>query len=145
MTTHTYPRPESAAHKAMCRLVDLGGKATMSQLMSVLGAEFRSTARFDLQVTNLLLKYALATVHGDTLTATAKGKEFVGAFNSRYLPKSAPYVGKIAAPRTAPIKRDLNTAKHFPQLVVREGAFDHRTIPSLMGGKRVLPGGEVVE
>jgi hypothetical protein len=145
MTSHSYPRAESAAHKAMCRLVELGGKAKMAQLIYVLGAEFRSISRFDLQVTNQLLKYSLATVHGDTLTATAKGKEFVGAFNNRHLPIAAPYVGNIAAPRAAQPMRPLNIAKHFPQLVVREGAFDHRNIPSLMGGKRVLPSGEVVE
>jgi hypothetical protein len=145
MTRHFAPRPASAAHRVMCRLVDLGGKATMSQLITILGAEFRSTARFDLQVTDQVLMYGLATVSGDTFTATAKGKEVVGAFHNRYLPKAVPFVGKKAALRVPPPMRPLNTAKHFPQLVVREGAFDHQKIPSLMGGKRVLPGGEVVE
>jgi hypothetical protein len=145
MTTHTYPRPESAAHTVVCRLVDLGGKALISQLISVLPAELHSVGRFNRQVIDQVVAYGLATVVGDVFTATQKGKTMAGAHAVRHLPPAKPYVGKVAALRTAPVKRDLNIAKHFPQLVVREGAFDHRTIPSLMGGKRVLPGGEVVE
>jgi hypothetical protein len=145
MTHHTSPRAASAAHKVMCHLVDLGGKASMSQLITVLGAEYRSDSRFYSQVTDQVLKYGLATVQENTFTVTKKGRDVVAAYHDRFLPKAAPYVGQIAAPRIAPPMRPLNTAKHFPQTVVREGAFDHQKIPSLMGGKRILPSGEVLE
>lgn len=145
MSRHNVPRPDSAAHKVMCRLVDLGGKATIRQLMPVLGAEFHSIVRFNNQVTDQMIRFSLATVVDDVFVATTKCKELVAEHESRFLPPVKKYVGKIAAPRVAGPVRPLNIAKLYPPTVVREGAFDHQKIPSMMGGKRILPGGEVVE
>lgn len=145
MSRHAGPRPESAAHKVMCRLVDLGGKATTPQLLAVLGAEYHSVVRFNSQVTDQVILYSLATVVDGHFTATLKGKNMVALHAGRHLPPAAKYVGKVATARVAPKERPLNVGKHFTQSIIRDGALDYRSIPSLMGNQRVLPNGEVVE
>ena len=145
MTKHNSPRPESAAHKAMCRLIDLGGTANTPQLMRVLGAEFHSTTRFNTQVINQVIAYSLATVIDGVFTATLKGKNMVAAHHGHPLPVAEKYVGQIAGPRMVQKStawRPLSTANIYAQ--VRPDGLTFKSEPSLMGGQRVL-GGEVVE
>ncbi len=72
------------------------------------------------------------------------GKDYVAEFEERALPIVPKYVGEIVPARTAPPVRPLDL-KYLAGLPMRDGAFAHRDIPSLMGGKRILPGGGIVE
>lgn len=139
------PRADSAAHKGICRLVDLGGTATASQLMGVLSAEFRSYTRFQIRVSDVLEQCRFAVVEKGKFTATQAGKDYVANILERDLPVAAKYVGQIVPPRTPRPHRPLNVSKHMATLPMREGAFDYRQIPSVMAGKRILPGGGIIE
>lgn len=141
MSRHTGPRAGSAAHKVICRLVDLGGTAKMSVLMEVLSAEYRRMYVFKDKVANVLHGFDFVTFDGASLKATQKGKEYAADLHSTYLPLATKYVGQIVPPRALPKNKPLNLSHIYPPTVVREGAFDHQTIPSMMGGKRVMPGG----
>lgn len=139
------PKANSAAHKVICRLVDLGGSATASKLMGVLSAEFHSYARFQTRVAEVLEQCRFVVVAKDKFTATQAGKDYVANILERDLPVAAKYVGQIVPPRPAPVQQPLNLSKHMAGLPMREGAFDYRQIPSLMAGRRILPGGGIIE
>lgn len=135
---------KSNAHLVMCRLVDLGGTAKLSSLVDVLSPENRRPYKIQNTVIDILVGLRYIVCERDVVKATPEGKNYVGGTLSRPVPAFAPYVGKVAAPRTAPAFRPLNLSKIYPAAVYREDAFDHRNIPSMMGGARVL-NGEVVE
>jgi len=135
---------KSNAHVVICRLVDLGGTAKLSSLVEVLNPENRRPYKIQNTVIDILVGLGYIVCERDLVRATASGKEYAGGALSHPIPACAKYVGKVATPRTAPDQKPLNLAR-FSSAVYREGAFEHRKIPSLMGSKRVLPSGEVVE
>lgn len=137
------PRDDSPAHKAICRLVDLGGKANTTQLMQVLGAEYRSVDRFQMRVTDVLQQYRFVIVRDGRFFVTELGKQYVGQFIERQLPVAVPYTGQVAQPRTLR-PGELNMSKYMAALPIRPGAFDHQQIPSLMGGSTVIVNGKAV-
>lgn len=164
MARHVGPRADSAAHKVICRLVDLGGTANAATLMEVVGVEFRSVWRFRIKVIEVLEQHSLAIIRDGIFKATPMGKDYVAEFKARALPITPKYVGEIVPARTAPPARPLSlkyltdfpmrdgalidnhTGRRFYAVFpMRDGAFAHRDIPSLMGGKRILPNGEIVE
>ncbi|MDY7537663.1 hypothetical protein RGU72_05270 [Undibacterium sp. 5I1] len=144
MSRHTGPRAGSAACKVICRLVDLGGTAKISVLMEVVGAEYSRVITFKEKIANVLDGFSFAELHGDSLTATLKGKEYAADIDGTYLPLPQKYVGQIAPPRLPSPQKPLDLARLFTPTLVRDGAFDHQQIPSLMGGTRKLPSGKVV-
>lgn len=139
MARHLGPRVGSAPYKIICRVVDLGGTANKSALMPLLTSEFQSRTAFKTKVTDVLERYAFVTVADDVFKATPAGKDYVAQFAVADLPVEPRYVGQIVPARTAPPIRPLDLRKHFAAMPSREGAFAHRDIPSLMGGKRILP------
>lgn len=143
MARHIGPRAGSAPYKVIFRIVDLGGIATKDALMHLLGDECQSDAHFNIKVTEVLERYGFVTVSRKGLKLTPLGKAYVAQFE--VIPLVEKYVGKIVPPRAAPVRTVLNTKKYGLVIPMREGAFDYRNIPSLMGGKRILPNGEVVE
>ena len=136
---------KSNAHIIICRLIDLGGKAKTSKIITVLGAESQRLHKFQTSVLDVLMSLNYITVYCDTVTATQKGKDYAGQFYTRYLPVCDKYVGQVAAPRVMPKHKPLTQSKILSPIVHRDGALDYRNIPSRMGSKRILPGGEVVE
>lgn len=136
---------KSNAHLVICRLVDLGGTAKLSSLVEVLNPENRRPYKIQNTVIDILVGLGYIVCERDVVRATAAGKEYAGGALSHPIPACAKYVGKVATPRTAPVEKPLNLARYYSTAVYREGAFDHRNIPSLMGSQRVLPNGEVVE
>ncbi|MFZ6734728.1 hypothetical protein ACO0LG_22585 [Undibacterium sp. Ji42W] len=134
------PRPGSAAHKAICRIVDLGGSAKMSALLGVLPVEYHSVGMFRRYVINVLADHALIFTEMcdvDVLRATPNGKEFAGKYVRTQLPTAGKYVGEIVPGRVASVPRPLNVAKHRAGAPSRAGSEDWRDIPSLMGGQRI--------
>lgn len=128
---------KSNAHLVICRLVHLGGTAKLSQLIGVLGVEYKRPAKLQATVIDVLLDYGYVTRDRDVLSATQAGKDYAGATYDWPLPVAEKYVGIPAAPRAQPIPKPLDLEKMYAQAVYREGAFDHRNIPSMMGGQRV--------
>lgn len=139
-----YPklRTYSAAHVVLCRLVDLGGSALLPRLIEVLSAEQqRVTVVRDRVIAPLVERGYVVEVGENGLRATSAGKEYAGSFVGLRVPRFERYEGTPAAPRTAPAFRPLNLSKIYPAAVYREDAFDHRNIPSMMGGARIYPKG----
>lgn len=135
----------SNAQLVICRLVDLGGKAKISQLICVLSPECQRLHKVQTSVLDVLTSLGYVTVDCDRLTATQRGKDYAGQFYARHLPVCEKYVGQVATPRVMPEHRPLKIGNILKPLVQREGAFDYRNIPSKMGSQRILPSGEVVE
>lgn len=139
------PRIGSAAHRAMCLLVDLGGRAKIGRLLDVIPVEYHPTHMLERCVIGPLAEYSLILEEGEYLSATPKGKDYAGQHLVMHLPVTQKYVGQIV-PGRVPVKpRPLNLAKHRATAPFRPGSDDHLKIPSLMGNTRKLPSGEVVE
>lgn len=139
-----YPklRTNSPAHIVLCRLVDLGGSALLSKLIDVLSAEQQRISVVHNRVIAPLLERGYVVKLGDSgLRATSAGKDYAGSFLGRNLPRFERYEGTVAVPRTVPAFRPLNLSKIYPAAVYREDAFDHRNIPSMMGGGAYLSEG----
>ena len=134
MTKLKGPRHGSPAHKAICRIVDLGGCARMSQLLSVIPVEYHQINLFRKHVLEPLSDYALIyTVTGketDVLKATPVGKDFAGRFVMSMLPTATKFVGEIAPARTRAV-RELNVDKHRAVAPYRPGSDEYKQIPSL--------------
>ncbi|MFZ6724690.1 hypothetical protein ACO0K2_04275 [Undibacterium sp. MH2W] len=140
------PRQGSAAHIAICRIVELGGQATFSQIMAHLKPEQQPIKAFRSQV--VIPLQDLCYVHiigGLSFKATSMGKEYAAHYISHLLPAPKPYVGTVALGRNYKPTRELNLAKHRAVAPFRPGSDDHLRIPSLMGSTRKLPSGEVIE
>ncbi len=141
MTLIKKPRADTAAHRAVMRLADLGGSATASQLMSCLDPEYASRAKFTTLITARLSYYGYADYNGDLFTLTPLGHHYVAIV--RDVPRSSTYVGKIVPPRTPQAFRPLRP--NHAAGPVRPGSQDHLAIPSLMGIIRKLPSGEIIK
>lgn len=145
MTAHRLQK-KSAAHKVICKLVDLGGTASIERLVCDLAPEYQRPHMRDERVMGPLLeKGYIKYVDELIIQASALGKDYVGGCLNRPALVPEKYVGILAAPRVRVPDPVLNFNKIYPTGVYRDGAFDHRNIPSRMGNLRVLPNGEVVE
>lgn len=145
MTKGVTIRRDSAAHRALCRLVELGGKAASRQLIAVMSPEFRSLVRFQQKVTERLEMAGLAVVKDAQFAVTPAGRDFVARTSTNDVAPAEKYVGQVAQPRVYGADRPpLALAKHMGAMPYRVGSQDHLAIPSLMGEKRILPGGQVV-
>ncbi|WP_136419956.1 hypothetical protein [Herbaspirillum sp. ST 5-3] len=123
--------PDSAGFKVLMRLYQLGGKATIAQLVDALWTEFRSTPRFHQIASKPLLERGLAHLAkrktGETLEITKEGRLLVERYQS-LLPR--PRTGTATPPA-------LDVKKHLSFGQGRPGALDYRNMPSVMGGERV--------
>lgn len=144
MANPSIPRSGSAAQTAICRVVELGGTAKFTDIISVLNAEHQSIAVFHEKVVHALLSFGFAVIeNGDALKATLVGKNYAGNYLVPAQLFLARYVGQIVPSRTArPFKALSSTVNVAPY---RPGSDDHLRIPSLMGTTRKLPNGEIVE
>lgn len=120
----------SAAHKALVKLVDLGGSALREQLIGTVRAT---------RITSALLALDIEQV-GGRFKVTANGKSVAAEYAGESLVVILP---KVATSSTARPKLPFQTT--FGAAPYREGSQDHRLIPSLIGVTRKLPSGEVVE
>ena len=140
------PRHGSAAHVAICRIVELGGQATFAQIITHLKPEQQPLHAFRQFVLIPLVDHGyVQVIDGSMFKATSTGKEYAGRYISHLLPAVKPYQGQVALSRSHNPRRDLNLAKHRSVAPFRPGSDDHLRIPSLMGTTRKLPNGEVVE
>lgn len=136
------PRPSSAAHRAVVRLVGLGGKANITQLMQCLSLEYSSRKKFSIYVTSRLTHYGFAEFDGNDFSVTVAGRSYVADYEAASL-TSPTYIGKIVPPRTPKEFSPMRAMYGAPP--IRPGSDDHKQIPSLMGNVRKLPSGEVIE
>jgi plasmid stabilization system protein ParE len=144
MGRRTDPRPGSAQHKLMTRLIELGGVAQASQLVAALSAEHQRVSEFA-RIGQTLELLGFIDIQGSTYRALRCGKEYVSKYNPSAFPKPGPYVGQVAPSRTPLSAVRAKPSSTVGAMPIREGAFDYRNIPSLMGSSRKLPNGEVVE
>lgn len=142
MTINKKPKPDTAAHRAIVQLVNLGGRATVAQLMSCIRNEYASHSKFNSQVTVRLTNYGYADYDGQHFQVTGQGRNYVDDYH-RTMCTQPKYVGKIAPPRTAAAFRPLQLNQGAAPFLA--GSDEYRAIPSLMGDVRRLPSGEVVE
>ncbi len=133
-------REDSAAHKTICFLVDLGGTATKATLLASMSTMFLNRDRFRRSVTAVLEHYGYAIADRYSLRATQAGKDFVADYVERINPSEPDFAGHVALPRVAQPARPFNFIKHYGGGSYRAGANDHRDIPSLMGNQRIIPG-----
>lgn len=123
--------PDSAGFKVLMRLYELGGKATIAQLIETLWTEFRSTPRFHQIATKPLAERGLAmlrtTKKSESLEITPEGSLLVQRYTSM-LPRRRE--GSLSS-------GELNVQKHLRWGDTRPGALDYRSKPSMMGGERV--------
>lgn len=138
MSEPTKLRTNSPAHQVICRLVDLGGCATIARVIDVLAPELQRVQVIQGRVIQPLVDrgYVIA-LDNTTLKATRLGKDYAGSFLGRSLPRFEQFVGQPAASRVAPPFRPLDMAKLNAGRPIREGAFDHLNASSLMGSQRV--------
>jgi len=132
----------SAAHRALCRLVNLGGTATKASLLEFLSPEIQSRDSFRMRVTYSLEVRGYVIADRYSLRATPEGKDYVADCEERNAPTPQP-MSNVAMPRLPVPGRPLDVSKLFPA-PMREGASDYRKYPSLLGNQRVLPGARVV-
>lgn len=124
------PRHGSPAHKVICRLVDLGGRARISALRGVIPVEYHAVHMLERHVLVPLAEFAFVMEEGEYLRATRKGKEYAGQHVTALLPVSQKFVGQIV-PGRVQVNRPLNLARHRAVAPFRPGADDYKKIPSL--------------
>lgn len=140
MARHNGIIAKSAAHDALVRLVELGGRATLKQLKQT----YTVGANFHQIVVAKLTAYDYADFNGDSFKVTEKGKKYVAEFWEQKDGKVEQTTeGKVALPRMPTPFKPLSTAP--PAAPYRPGAFEYREIPSLMGDTRKLPSGEIIK
>ncbi|WP_428719125.1 hypothetical protein [Undibacterium curvum] len=136
-------RADSAAHTAIVRLVELGGTALLKELQAVLSPRYRMDHIFRSAVVCALVDAGLARMEGRyRLQATCAGKNYAGEFLSA--PEVENYVPQIVPGRALREHRELDISKYRSAAPIRPGSDEYKNIPSLMGGARKLPSGEVV-
>ncbi|MFZ3001409.1 MAG: hypothetical protein WA071_13860 [Undibacterium umbellatum] len=126
----TGPRPGSAAHRAICRLVELGGRTKLCRLLDVIPVEYHTVHMLERYVLIPLAEYAFLIEEGEFVRATPKGKEYAGQHLVTHLPVAQEYVGQIV-PGRVQVNRPLNLAKHRAVAPFRPGSDDYKKIPSL--------------
>ena len=125
----------SAAHRVLCRLVNLGGTGTKASLLEFMSPEIQTRDRFRERVTNSLEARGFVISDRYSLRATQDGKDYVAYHEERNAPAPQPS-GNVATPRRVVSERPLDVSKLFPA-PMREGASDYRKYPSLLANQRV--------
>lgn len=131
MSVHRPPRRGSAPHTLLRRLLAIGGAATQAVWRDVAGLGL-TEREFAQRIVSPLLRHGLVT-DGLAYAITPAGRAFIGEALPD-IPQAAP--AQIAAPRTVPPFKPLQRSSKST-IVYRDGAFDYRNSPSLMGGQRV--------
>lgn len=131
MANHELPRRESAAHLALRALQNIGGMATIPEIMRVRnwrGSQFT----FCRDAIDRLERCGLINVLGAKCTVTDAGRQYLG------IPvESRPVAAVPVGPRYVAPRRELNLAKHFPPRPLRPEGDEFRDIPSVMAGQRI--------
>lgn len=130
MSQHRFPRRGSLAFDALRILHGIGGVATASVWSAATGAIITGY-QFTQRVTTVLVRHGLVT-EGIAYTITNDGRMLLGE-PVEVEPQPDP---QIANPRTVPPFSPLQR-RSTSAIVYREGAFDYRNSPSIMGGQRV--------
>ncbi|WP_428718564.1 hypothetical protein [Undibacterium curvum] len=136
-------RTDSAAHTALLRLVELGGTALLNELKVPLSPRYRVDHIFRSAVVSALVDAGFARMEDRyRLKATHAGENYAGEFLSA--PVAKKYVPQIVPGRALREHRELDISKYRSAAPIRPGSDEYKNIPSLMGGARKLPSGEVV-
>jgi hypothetical protein len=136
MANRELPRRESAPHLALRALQNIGGMATVSEIMRV--RDWHGTQiGFCRDVIDRLERCGLINVVGAMCTVADAGRQYMGVPVA-----SVPVAGVPVAPRYVAPMRPLNLAKHFPPRPLRPEGNDFRAIPSVMGGQRIKYGSD---
>ncbi len=130
MNIHRLPRRGSTSHTSLRRLHAIGGTATQAAWRQVAGFDL-TEREFANRVVSPLVRHGLVA-DGVVYAITPAGRALIG----EPLPAVDVAPAEIAQPRTVmpfkPLQRSSKSA-----IVYRDGAFDYRNSPSLMGGQRV--------
>ncbi|MTW11412.1 hypothetical protein GM658_12475 [Pseudoduganella eburnea] len=128
MANRDLPRRGSRQANALSALLSLGGKASVHTLYRI-GGKSISRLNFDVIVIEQLVFYGLVKKIEGEVELTEAGRVHLGVAK----PVEA-YVGKVPEPRVGIGFRPLRARS---PMVIREGAFDYRDIPSVMAGHRI--------
>ena len=132
------PRTGSAAHVAICRIVELGGIASFAQVVAYLKPEQQPLKEFRQRVLIPLIDFGYVHVIDESkFKATSTGREYAGRHIPHLLPIAKTYHGQVALSRTHNPCRELNIKKHRAVAPFRPGSEDYKDIPSMIGGQRV--------
>lgn len=130
MSEHRVPRRGGVPHNALVSLHQLGGVAVFSAWYEA--AQTKLTPdQFNTQAVKVLVRHRLVDA-GVGCVITAAGRTLLGIPPE----KSNAVPPEIVPPRTAPPFRPLQR-RSVSAIVYREGAFDYRDSPSVMGGERI--------
>jgi hypothetical protein len=131
------PKPGTIAFQALKKLSNMGGQATVQQWINVTGWP-KSAVAFETVVASKLALRHMVFVRDGIYFISDTGMEHIGVDVDAPRPSAAAIVG----PRYVAPKRPLSAANKPRLQDMREGAFDYRDIPSLMGAQRIAHGGK---
>ena len=131
MRNFELPRRGSSPYLVIAALNNLGGEASLENLMKVRNWKGR-LPKFRDDIVQHLVRCDLVELAGNWCVITNAGRKYLGIKVEEH-----GYVGVAAEPRVVRKDRPLNLAKHYPPCPLRPGADDFRSVPSVMGGQRV--------
>lgn len=131
MSVYRLPRHGSLAQVALRGLHSIGGSATLATWHRAAAAEL-SASEFANRVLSPLSRHALISVEGNCVITPA-GRAMLGEQVTADVDAEP---AQLAQPRSVPPFRPLQRSSKSA-IVYREGAFDYRDSPSLIGGQRV--------
>lgn len=130
MANFDLPRRGSYAAKALAALQSVGGTASIHSVIRICSWKGGRSA-FQMNVVERLHVTGMATACGDEMRISHAGQKYLGL-----APREAATQGEPAGPRYVPPFRPRVQRATGP-LVIREGALDFRTYPSLLGGQSI--------
>lgn len=131
MSEHRLPRRGSAVRNALLVLSELGGSGTLAIWYKASGVKVTQQQFSDRIVSQLTFHGLVKAGVGYALTSA--GYSLLGEREPNLKVETK---CSMALPRTAHPFRPLQ-CRSATATVYRDGAFDYRNLPSLMGGKRV--------
>lgn len=142
MSRHEGPRAGTYARHLLDALgATPHGALTITEAIQLMPSEYQSIKRFEsLALNSLADTWAMATYDGHLVRLLPAGDAFLQQCRAENEPAPERYVGQIAALRTVPPFKRLDMARLMRGGPSRPGMDDLRGCPSLMGGKRVVPG-----
>jgi hypothetical protein len=130
MANFDLPRRGCNAAKALAALQGMGGVAIVASLKRVSGWKGGAGA-FQLDVVERLHVAGLAVVDGDEIRITHAGRQYLGVAVKADAGKGIPAGPRYVAPFQPRGQRGAGP------LVIRDGALDFRTYPSVVGGQSI--------
>lgn len=131
MANHDLPRRGSAAANGLSALVNIGGAARVVAWKRAVGSK-ASLNEFNEGVVGRLLRSGLIKLDDGTAVVTLAGRQYLGLEREEVLAAPPIPTGPRYIKPFTPLSQRSRSA-----MVFRDGAFDYRTIPSLMAGVQI--------